>query len=148
MLPVSKVVVGIIPVSLTAGATNSSSVPPMDTLGYKLAVVDVVASAADVVSNKPTVLKLQEADVTNDSSFADVTGYVGGTDFVIPNALTSTTLTNISRMVVPLQARKRYLRLKYSPQTTQLVFAGASLFRGEQSATNAAQAGVAVLIGG
>jgi hypothetical protein len=59
-------------VSKTNGATASGII---DTLGYDWATIDIIATTADVVSNKPTVCKLQEADDTNATSFADITAF-------------------------------------------------------------------------
>src|SRR5262245_39091811 len=72
--------------SLTNGATNNSD--PIDLLGYDWCTVDIWAATADVVSNKPTVVKLQEADDTNSTSFADITAFATPT---IPNANTVAT---------------------------------------------------------
>jgi hypothetical protein len=70
------------------------------------------------VSNKPTVCKLQEADDTNATSFADITAFATPT---IPNANTAATavLQNNYKFNVDCRARKRYLQPVYSPQTTQ-----------------------------
>lgn len=146
MLHASKSYAPILPASFTAGATaggaNNSEL--VDTKGFKQAQFVITLGLADVVSNAPSVLKLQEADVTNTSSFADVSGFVGGTDFTIGNAITSTSNgQNLYQLNVPLLgSRKRYLRLQVSPRTTQIISAVCQLTRAEQTPTNAAQAGV------
>jgi hypothetical protein len=67
------------------------------------------------VTNKPTVLKLEEGDTT--SSYSTITGATGGTDFTIANA--DTVNPNITVFNVDLRGRKRHLLLTVSPATTQ-----------------------------
>jgi hypothetical protein len=147
MLPQLKTIVAVNAASTTAAATASGII---DTLGYDWATIDVVATTADVVSNAPTVLKLQEADVTNSSSFADVVGFRGGTDFTIPNANTAATavLQNNYKFNVDCRPRKRYLKALYSPATTQTVTVIANLGRGEQAPVNASKANAMTLAEG
>jgi len=144
MFPQLKTIVAVNGVSKTNGATASGII---DTMGYDFATIDVIASTADVVSNVPTVLKLQEADVTNASSFADIVGFRGGTDFTIPNANTAATavVQNNYKFNVDLRARKRYIQPVYSPQTTQTVTVLANLGRGEQAPITAAKANAMTL---
>lgn len=123
-------------ISKTNGATASGYV---DTLGADHVHIAISAATADVVSNKPTVLKLQEADVTNASSFADISGAVGGTDFTIANALTS--LPNNYLFSVDCRKRKRYIQAVISPQTTQIIAGVALLGKLEEGAINASKAG-------
>lgn len=123
-------------VSKTNGATASGYV---DTKGADHVHIGISAATADVVSNKPTVLKLQEADVTNATSFADISGAVGGTDFTIPNADTSN--PNNYLFSVDCRKRKRYIQAVYSPQTTQIVAGVAMLGRLEEGAISASKAG-------
>lgn len=136
-----KVVVpgGALAVSKTNGATASGII---DCMGYDYATIDIIAATADVISNKPSVVKLQEADVTNASSFADISGTVGGTDFTIPNANTAATavVQNVYKFNVDLRARKRYIQPVYSPLTTQVVTIVANLSKGEEAPITAAKA--------
>lgn len=145
MLPnAKKTVVCITPASFTNGATAGAGNTNeyVDTKGWKQADFSVILSAADVVSNAPSVLKVQEADVTNASSFADVSGFVGGTDFTIGSAYTNSAGQNVYNLNVPvLGGRKRYLRLQVSPRTTQIVAAVCDLSRGENNPGTAAQTG-------
>jgi hypothetical protein len=94
-------------VSKTNGATASGLI---DTLGYDWCTIDIIAATADVVSNKPTVLKLQEADTPTRPTFVDITGVRPRVDF-IPNANTAATavLQNNYKFNVDCRARKRYL---------------------------------------
>ena len=145
MLPQNKAAVAILPVSVTNGATATG--PAIDTMGYDFATVDIVASVADVVSNTLSVLRLQEADVTNATSFANVSGGIGGTDFTIAtNAYTSTAGQNIWKFNVDLRGRKRYLRVLASPQTTMIVGGVANMSRGEESPITAAKSNALNLI--
>lgn len=140
-----KSVVAVNGVSKTNGATASGII---DTLGFNFATIDVIATTADVVSNKPTVLKLQEADDTNATSFTDITGAIGGTSFTIPNAVTAATavIQNQYKFNVDCHARKRYLQAVYSPQTTQTVTVVANLGRAEQSPGTATKANALTLV--
>jgi hypothetical protein len=106
MTPQLKTIVAVNAVSKTNGATASGII---DTLGYDWATIDIIATTADVVSNKPTVCKLQEADDTNATSFADITAFATPT---IPNANTAATavLQNNYKFNVDCRARKRYLQ--------------------------------------
>jgi hypothetical protein len=132
--------------SKTAAATATGII---DTLGYDYATIDVLLPTADVVSNCPTVLKLQEADTTNATSFANITGFVGGTDFTIPNALTAATQITgpFCTFNVDCKARKRYLQVAISPATTQVVNVLAQLSRGEQAPVGTAQNSTVVVNG-
>jgi len=144
MTPQLKTIVAINAVSKTNGATATGII---DTLGYDFASIDVVATTADVVSNTPTVCKLQEADVTNATSFADITAFATPT---MPNANTAATATlqNNFKFNVDCRARKRYLQVVYTPQTTQTVTAIANLGRGEQAPVTAAKANAMTLVEG
>ncbi len=144
MLPELKTIVAVNAVSKTNGATASGII---DTLGFDFATIDIIATTADVVSNKPTVCKLQEADDTNATSFADISAFSTPT---IPNANTAATavLQNNYKFNVDLRARKRYLQAVYSPQTTQTVTVVANLGRGEQAPVTAAKANAMTLVEG
>jgi hypothetical protein len=133
-----KVVTAIIPISKTNGATATGEL--IDTKGWDYVTIGIVASTADVVSNTLSVLKIEEGDTT--SSVATFTGAVSGTDYTIAtNAYTSTAAQNIWSFNVDCRARKRYLRVSASPQTTMVIGGIAVLTRGEQAPTTAAQAG-------
>lgn len=139
MLPSLRSVVAITPISVTNGGTATGEI--IDTLGADFCHIPIVASTANVVSNTFSVLTLKEADVTNVSSFANVSGGLGGTDFTIAtNAYTSTTNQNVWAFNVDCRARKRYLKVFASPQTTMVIGSVAVLGRLESAPTNAAQA--------
>lgn len=139
-----KTIVAVNAVSKTNGATASGII---DLLGYDWATIDIIATTADVVSNKPTVCKLQEADDTNATSFADIAAFATPT---VPNANTAATavLQNNYKFNVDCRARKRYLQAVYSPQTTQTVTVLTNLGRGEQAPVTPAKANAMVLVEG
>lgn len=119
-------------VSTTAAGTVTSSVIDTIVNGSKAESVEIVviAATADVVSNVPTVFKLQESDTTVTTSFTDVVPFVGGTatsatvGFLIPTTmLTVTSLLPYAVLNVNCLPRKRYLSLKISPATTQIITA-------------------------
>lgn len=136
----------------TAGSTATALIDRM--VGDDMAdwmTIDVIATTADVVSNSPTVLKLQECDTTVASSFVDVVGFRGGTDFTIPAAVTAATAAvgNAYKFNVDCRGRKRYLRVLASPATTQSITVVANLARIKSGAPiTAAKAGVALLVEG
>lgn len=138
MVPATKHVIAIIPISKTNGATATGEM--IDTKGYDYCDIAIVASTADVVSNTLSVLKIEEGDTT--SSLATFTGAVSGTDYTIAtNAYTSTTNQNVWSFHVDTRARKRYLRVTCSPQTTMVIGGAAVLSRAEVAPTTSAQAG-------
>lgn len=146
MLPMSKIVVpgGALAVSVTNGE-NASGI--IDRLGYDFASVAVIMATANVVSNKPSVLKLQESDTTDASNFADIVGARGGTDFTIPNANTAATavVQNVYKFDVDCRGRKRYLQAVATPRTTQTVTIVANLHRFGQAPDTAAKANAMTL---
>lgn len=141
MLPsATKDGIAIIPISKTNGATAATEASLIDTKGWDYCKIIVVASTADVVSNTLSVLKIEEGDTT--SSVATFSGAVSGTDYTIAtNAYTSTTNQNVWTFNIDCRARKRYLKVSASPQTTMVIGATYSLSRGERAPTTAAEAG-------
>jgi hypothetical protein len=147
MMPQPKVVFALDETSTTAAATATAR---FDCLGYDALTIMVRAGTANVVSNKPTVLKLQEADTTDATNLVNISGFVGGTDFTIPNANTAATATlqNDYQFNVDCRARKRYIVVSISPATTQLIKAVGFLSRGENSPVNASKANAMTLVEG
>ncbi len=150
MMPSLAAKVALNASSTTAGATATAIIDRMvvDDMADWV-TVDVVAGVADVVSNKPTTLKLQEADTTDATAFVDIVGFRGGTDFAIPNAVTAATaaVQNHYKFNVDARARKRYLRVSVSPQTTQAITVLAQLGKLKGGAPiTAAKAGTLTLV--
>ena len=137
-------------------ATNAATATcgPIDLVGYDGVTIDVSAStqSASTQGGSPSVLKLQEADVTNSSSFVDIVGFRGGSatatnvDFVVGIGVTSG--VNGYKFNVDARNRKRYLQVAASPTTSQTFNVTANLFRAEQSPSTALKAGVLNLIEG
>ena len=139
MVPATKFVTAIIPISKTNGATAAGQI--IDTKGWDYLQIGIVASTADVVSNTINVLKLEEGDTT--SSLATFAGAKQDTDFTIAtNAYTATTSDNAWAYGIDLRGRKRYLKVSVSPQTTMVIGAVGILSRGEKAPATAAEAGV------
>src|SRR5271155_4820081 len=58
------------PASYTNGATAALTI---DTLGFDAVSIDAVLGASNAATNVPSVFNLQTADVTNASSFGNIT---------------------------------------------------------------------------
>jgi len=143
MRPQTKQVIAINQASTTNAATASGNI---DTLGYRYAIIDVITTTSNDVTNNPSVLKVSESDDTVVSNFADITELVGdGTGgFTIPNAVTQGNWG--VKMNVDLRGRKRYLKVSVSPVTTQTITALANLAKGEDAPIDATGAGVDALV--
>jgi hypothetical protein len=133
-------VVGDVPTA-AIGATATATLT-IDTLGYDHASVTVLrASNASTVF--ASVIKVEESD--DNSSYANVTALVGGGTggFSIPAiAASATGSASILKLDVDTKAKKRYLKVSYTPGASATVAIVANLGRGEVSPETAAQAGV------
>lgn len=147
MRPQSRLALAIASASFTNGATATATAidtsPPGGPRPRHL-TLDIVMTTADVVSNRPSVLKLQHSDTTDATNYSDISGTVGGTDFTVPNA--DTTNPNMYKFNLNLQGKKRYIRAQASPRTTQTVFGVANLLWTDQAANTAGRANVLALI--
>jgi len=126
----------------TAGGTATTAI--VDTKGFDY-VIFRLHTTSGAATETPSVLKIQEADVTNTSSLANVSGYVGGTDFTAPAPYTSAALATVANYAVigvPLQGRKRYLTLVYTPGVAQTVRIESDLYRGESIPDSASEGNV------
>jgi hypothetical protein len=137
----------------TAGSTATGIIDRMMPSGNYAGwlTVDVIMSTADVVSNKPTVLKLQEAETTDATNFANIAGFIGGTDFTIPNANTAATAVLQNNYKFSLNcrtSRKRYIQAVISPATSQIITIIANLGMGGDSPVTAAKANAMTLVEG
>ena len=133
-------VVGDVP-SAAIGATATATLT-IDTLGYDHASVSVLRA-----SNSSTVfanaVKVEESD--DNSSYSNVTALVGGGTggFTIPAiAASATGSSSILKLDVDTKAKKRYLKVSYTPGASATVAIVARLGRGEVSPETNAQAGV------
>lgn len=146
----TKTLMGRLDTGLT-GITNGGTCDTQhfDCVGYDYASIDVHLSTSNNSTNKPSAFALQESDDTNSSNFADVVGFRGGTDWTVPSMITATSNgDNVIRFDVDLRARKRYLRLKISPVTTQEMSYNIRLSRAEQSPVTTTQMGVLAAVRG
>jgi len=122
--------------SVPASVGSSAVTLTIDSLGYDYASVTVLrASNASTVF--ASVLKIEESD--DNSSYANVTGLVGGTDFTIP-AVSDTASAAIVKLDVDTKARKRYLKVTATPAVSVNTVVSARLSRGD-APTTAAEAG-------
>ena len=153
MLPALKSVLCFSDVSKTAGATASGVIDTYDTNGnikYSFLCLAYKEATVDVVSNKPTVLKLTEGETTVLTDATAIVDFTGGTatstsvGFVI--ATGNTSVTTITQFNVDLRGRKRYIFLTAVPATTQIVGAFGVLSRGSESPATATKAGIKQLV--
>jgi len=129
-------------------ATNATHQHAIDTLGFDYASIDVVfepVAAAGTNSSVAVALKLQQGDTT--SSYADVDGYVGGTDFTVPTPA-DTTSTSVVRFNVDMRGKKRYLNVYATPNVASPVVSVARLGKPEEAPVAASAAGVNVFVSG
>jgi hypothetical protein len=128
---------------ITSSATHSMEI---DTLGFKVASIDVAfekVAAAGTNSAVALVLKLQHGDST--SSYADLSGYVGGTSFTIPTPA-NTTADTVVRFDVDLRGKRRYLRVLATGNATGSVYSVARLGKPEDGPDTATEKGVSVAV--
>lgn len=138
MTPHPKTAIMISPTSTTNGATTTGT---LDTKGFDYAVIDVLATTSNAVTNNFSVLTLAHGDTT--SAYTAIS--TGDTDFTIPAADTSSAQV-VAQMRVDMRGRKRYLKLSASPVTTQTITAVAHLYRADELPVTAGKAGAGVLV--
>jgi hypothetical protein len=134
-------VVGDVPAA-AIGATATATLT-IDTLGYDHASISVLraSNASTVFAN---AIKIEESDDST-ASYSNVTAFVGGGTggFTIPGiAAAATGSASILKLDVDTKAKKRYLKVSYTPGASATVAIVARLGRGEVSPETAAQAGV------
>ena len=134
--------------SAAVGATATASLT-IDTLGYDHASVTVLraSNASTVFAN---AVKVEESDEAS-ANFTNVTALVGGGTggFTIPGvAAANTGVSSILKLDIDTKARKRYLKVSYTPGVTATVGIVSRLSRGEEAPVTAAEANVIGLIRG
>ena len=134
-------VVASLPTAAT-GATATASLT-IDTLGYDVASISVIRA-----SNSSTVfanaLKVEEADTDTLNSYSNVTALVlGGTGGFTVGAISvaATNSATIVEMDVDCKAKKRYLKVSYTPGASAVVGIVAKLGRAEEAPTSDSAAG-------
>lgn len=143
MMPASKQVIAISQVSTTAAGSAFGIV---DRKGADFCALNMIMSTSSAVTTKPTVLKLMESDssATDFSTFTNISGAVGGTDFTIPNAVTQGNWG--MQFNVDCRARMRYLGILVSPAATQVTTVIATLMRLKETPVDATGANVKGLV--
>ena len=143
MRPSSKMAVMIDQAQTTNAETAHGNV---DTRGFDYCEIGVTMATSNAVSNNPTVFDVLEGDTTVVSNFATISGFVGDTDWTIPDAVTTGGWT--TKFNIDCRARKRYLALNISPLTTQVITAIAHLHMGDELPKDATSAGVDAVVYG
>lgn len=129
------------------GATATASLT-IDTIGYDYCSLTILrgSNAATTFAN---VLKIEESD--DNSSYGNVTAFVaGGTGgFTVP-AITAagTASTSVVKLDVDTKARKRYLKVSYTPAATATVAITGRLSRAAEAPANASDANVLTWVRG
>lgn len=131
-------------VSTAAVGATATATLTVDTLGYDVASFAVLRgnNASTVFAN---VLKIAESD--DNSAYTDVTALVGGGTggFTMPTiAASATANAAVVKLDVDTKARKRYLRLAYTPGVSVTCSLSARLSRAENSPANASEVGACV----
>ena len=129
------------------GSTATATLT-IDTLGYDHASVTVMR-ASNSATAFANVLKVEEGDTT--ASYSNVTALVaGGTGgFTVPAiSAAGTNSASVVKLDVDCKAKKRYLRVSYSPAATANVAISARLSRAEVAPETASDAGVLVKVVG
>jgi hypothetical protein len=125
-------------VAAVPGSVGTSAVTlTIDTLGYDHASVSVLR-ASNASTAFASVLKVEQSD--DNSSYSDVSGLVGGTDFAIP-AVSDTSSVAVVKLDVDTKAKKRYLKVTATPAVSVNTVVTARLSRGEVAPATAAEAG-------
>ena len=121
------------------GSTATASLT-IDTRGYDHASVTVLraSNASTVFAN---VVKVEESD--DNSSYSNVTALVGGGTggFTIP-AVSNTSTAAVLKFDIDTKAKKRYLKVSYTPGVTATVAIVGRLGRAEVSPESNSDAGV------
>ena len=139
----SKTVIPIEAITTTAGTALTGNI---DTMGFDALLLNVFMGTQSATT-KPTALKLSESDDTVVTNFADISGFVGGTDFTIPQCYTSTTSGQwCAKFNVDCRARKRYIKVSLTTGTVSYAAAIGLLTHGEKAPVLAADAGAAVIV--
>jgi hypothetical protein len=130
-------------------ATNAATLTSdnIDTLGFEEVAIIIHGTTSDNATNNPSVLKLQQADTTDATNFADIAALVGdgASGFTIPSSPTATTTAPFCVMHLRKVGQyKRYLRLLISPTTTQTFSAIAAMSRAKEAPNSITEQNVAV----
>ncbi len=130
------------------GATATATLT-IDTIGYDYCSLTVLraSNASTTFSN---VLKIEESDASG-SGYSDVVGYVAGAanGFTVPAIpAAGTASTAVVKLDVDTKARKRYLRVSYTPGASATVAITGRLSRAAESPASASDANVLTWVRG
>ena len=134
--------------SAAVGATATASLT-VDTIGYDYCSLSVLR-ASNAVTTFANVLKVEESDASG-SGYSDVTALVaGGTGgFTVPAiSAAGTAGTSVVKLDVDTKARKRYLKVSYTPGASATVAITGRLSRAAETPANASDAGVLTWVRG
>ena len=130
----------ILPISVT---TNADTTGVIDTIGFRSLAIAVVQDTAADATNNPITLNLKESDDL--TTYTDVSGAKGDTDWTIPAA--STSVANIYVFNMDLRGHKRYIQvLLKSGGAATLSYCHAVLGRAEHMPDTAAEAGAQYVV--
>ena len=133
--------------SAAIGATATASLT-IDTIGYDYCSMTVLR-ASNAATTFANVLKVEESD--DNSSYANVTALVaGGTGgFTVPAiSVAGTSSTSVVKLDVDTKARKRYLKVSYTPGASATVAITGRLSRAAESPASASDANVLTFVRG
>ena len=134
--------------SAAVGATATASLT-VDTIGYDYCSLSVLR-ASNAATTFANVLKVEESDASG-SGYSDVTALVaGGTGgFTVPAiSAAGTNATALVKLDVDTKARKRYLKVSYTPGASATVAITGRLSRAAESPANASDANVLTWVRG
>jgi hypothetical protein len=123
------------------GATATANLT-IDTIGYDYCSLTVLR-ASNAATTFANVLKVEESD--DNSSYANVTALVaGGTGgFTVPAiSVAGTSSASVVKLDVDTKARKRYLKVSYTPGASATVAITGRLSRAAESPATASDANV------
>jgi len=123
------------------GATATANLT-IDTIGYDYCSLTVLR-ASNAATTFANVLKVEESD--DNSSYANVTALVaGGTGgFTVPAiSVAGTSSASVVKLDIDTKARKRYLKVSYTPGASATVAITGRLSRAAESPASASDANV------
>ena len=123
------------------GATATANLT-IDTIGYDYCSLTVLR-ASNAATTFANVLKVEESD--NNSAYSDVTALVaGGTGgFTVPAiSVAGTSSASVVKLDVDTKARKRYLKVSYTPGASATVAITGRLSRAAETPATASDANV------
>ena len=135
----------ISPQSVASSATVTSN--QFDTVGFD--ELQIMITRETHATGVLSALTLQQSDTTDATNFANVTGYVAGTDFTLASIAPGTNTATATPAVFnfDLRGKKRYFRINATPSVAAgYMSATAQLSRASVTPITAANAGVTVLV--